>query len=333
MQGCAACGPVSGIGRQDGGDEMKNALITGSNGFAGRHLAELLVSRGWAVTGIDAAAGARAGVETRACDICDREQVAGAVRGLAPDAVFHLAGLTVALPGQGAEDFLRINAAGTVNLLEAGRREFPSSRFIVICSSAEYGLVAPEQVPIVEDTPLRPLTAYGLSKVSQDYAAQMFHLLHGMDVVRLRPFNHIGPGQEKPVSMAASFASQIAQIESGSHPPVIKVGNLGSVRDILDVRDVVRGYLAAAERGLKGDVYNIAGGQGSSGQSVLDHLLAMAGRRIAVEIDPARLQPGDVPISIGSTEKFHALTGWKKEIPMEQTLADILNHWRRRKRG
>ncbi len=312
---------------------MKKALITGSSGFAGRHLAELLAARGWAVTGLDAAADPGSATETLVCDICERCQVDEVLRGRSFDDVFHLAGLTVALPHQSAEDFFRTNVLGTINLLEAGRHRFPGSRFIVICSSAEYGLVRPDEVPIAETAPLKPLTVYGLSKVSQDYTAQMYHLLHDMDIVRLRPFNHIGPGQSKPVSMASAFASQIALIENGSQPPVIRVGNLGSVRDIIDVRDVVRGYLAAAERGIKGGIYNIAGGQGYSGQFVLDRLLAMSDRRIAVEADPDRLQSGDVPVSVGSTAKFHALTGWKKEIEMGQTLADILNYWRQRYRA
>jgi GDP-4-dehydro-6-deoxy-D-mannose reductase len=204
-----------------------------------------------------------------------------------------------------------------------------SSRIQVAGSSEEYGLVDPDELPITESQPLRPLSPYAVSKVSQDMLAYQYHQSYGLDVVRTRGFNHTGP-RRGSVFVCSNFAFQIASIELGRQEPVLRVGNLEARRDFTDVRDMVRAYALALEKGKPGEVYNICSGRSVSIQHVLDLLLERTTAKIAVETDPQRLRPSDVPVLEGSAERFHADTGWQPRIPFEQTLADLLDYWRAR---
>jgi GDP-4-dehydro-6-deoxy-D-mannose reductase len=196
-------------------------------------------------------------------------------------------------------------------------------------SSEEYGLVFPEELPIKETNALRPLSPYGVSKVAQDLLAYQYFKSYGLKAVRTRAFNHTGPRRPE-VFVTSNFAKQIVEIEKGKRKPVIYVGNLNAVRDFSDVRDVVRAYSLALDKGVPGEVYNIASGKGLKIQELLDKLVALSNVDLKIEQDTQRLRPADVELLIGSPEKFQKATGWKPEIPFEKTLKDMLNYWRER---
>jgi GDP-4-dehydro-6-deoxy-D-mannose reductase len=190
-------------------------------------------------------------------------------------------------------------------------------------------LVHPDETPITEQNPLRPLSPYAVSKVAQDFLGYQYFMSYGLRAVRTRGFNHEGPRRGE-VFVMSNFAKQIASIEAGLHEPVMRVGNLDAVRDFTDVRDMVRAYWLAAERGAPGEVYNIASGRGITIREMLDRLLAMSTVEVRVETDPERLRPSDVEVLLGDASKFRAATGWEPVIPLERTLADSLDYWRGR---
>jgi len=218
---------------------------------------------------------------------------------------------------------------GQVNILEAVRRIGLKARIQLACSSEEYGMVHPDELPIKETNPLRPLSPYAVSKVTQDMLGYQYWMSWKVDCVRTRGFNHEGPRRGE-VFVMSNFAKQIAAIEAGLHEPVIRVGNLDAVRDFTDVRDIVRAYWLAATRGEPGEVYNLASGRGITIREMLDRLLAMSRVEVRVETDPARLRPSDVEVLLGDASKFRAATGWEPHIPLDQTLADSLDYWRGR---
>jgi GDP-4-dehydro-6-deoxy-D-mannose reductase len=224
---------------------------------------------------------------------------------------------------------LTTNITGQTHLFEAIRALQLDPVVQIACSSEEYGLVKPEETPIRETNPLRPLSPYAVSKVGQDLLAYQYFQSYGLRVIRTRGFNHTGPRRGE-VFVTSNFAKQIASIEAGLRDPVIRVGNLDAVRDFTDVRDMVRAYWLAVTRGKPGEVYNIATGSGITIQELLDRLLALSTAEVEVEVDPERLRPSDVEILIGDSSKFRADTGWEPEIPLDQTLQDILNYWRER---
>jgi GDP-4-dehydro-6-deoxy-D-mannose reductase len=216
-----------------------------------------------------------------------------------------------------------------VNLFEAMRDLELPARVHIAGSSEEYGLVLPEEVPIREENPLRPLSPYAVSKVAQDLLAYQYWQSYRLHTVRTRGFNHTGPRRGE-VFVTSSFARQIAEIEKGLRDPVVLVGNLESVRDFTDVRDMVRAYWLALEQGGAGEVYNICSGRGYTARQVLDILLDLAHVKVRVQEDPARMRPSDVTLLVGDCSKFQNVTGWRPTIPFEVTLKDLLEHWRSR---
>jgi GDP-4-dehydro-6-deoxy-D-mannose reductase len=199
----------------------------------------------------------------------------------------------------------------------------------IACSSEEYGMVYPDEVPIAESNPLRPLSPYAVSKVAQDMMAYQYFQSYGLKTVRTRGFNHTGP-RRGDVFVTSNFAKQLASIEAGEQEPVIRVGNLEAVRDFTDVRDMVRAYWLAVTKGKPGEVYNVATGSGITIQELLDRLLALSTAKVRVEQDPERMRPSDVVRLVGDSSKFRADTGWAPEIPFDKTLADLLAYWRER---
>ena len=196
-------------------------------------------------------------------------------------------------------------------------------------SSEEYGLVLPDEVPITESNPLRPLSPYAVSKVAQDMLAYQYFRSYGMKTIRTRGFNHTGP-RRGDVFVSSNFAKQIASIEAGLQKPVIRVGNLEAVRDFTDVRDMVRAYWLAVTRATPGEVYNLGSGRGITIRELLDLLVGMSEVEVEVEIDPDRLRPSDVEVLLADSSKFRQETGWEPAIPLETTLADLLEFWRRK---
>jgi GDP-4-dehydro-6-deoxy-D-mannose reductase len=311
---------------------VTTALITGASGFAGRHLvAELERATNWEIVGVGrsrASIGSR--TQVLACDLRDANLIRRNVERFRPSVVFHLAAQSyvpkaIAAPAE----TLTNNLVAQVNLLEACRDVVPDATIVVVCSAEEYGFVEPDEVPVTEDQPFRPGNPYAVSKIAQDMLAYQYARSSAMRIIRLRPFNHFGPGQSDRFVLS-SFARQIADAEAGRIEPCILAGNLGARRDFLDVRDVVRAYRLAAEHSETRDVYNLATGQAWMIGDLLDQLRAMARIRLSVRQDPARMRPSDVPILSGDASKFRRLTGWEPEISITQSLQDLLDDWRRR---
>jgi GDP-4-dehydro-6-deoxy-D-mannose reductase len=246
-----------------------------------------------------------------------------------PDVVFHLAAqASVVASFDDPVGTLMDNAVGQLNVIQAVLGLAPAARLLVVGSAYEYGLVRPEENPIDESVPLRPMDPYAVSKVTQDLFGYQYALSHRLQAVRVRAFNHTGPRQSTEF-VASRFAKLIAEIEAGSRDPVLTVGNLAAIRDFTDVRDVVRAYFLAATKGQPGEVYNVGSGTGRTIQEILDGLVGMSRVPIAVQEDPALLRPLDVPALVCNAAKLHQHTGWSPEIELDRTLRDLLDYWRR----
>jgi GDP-4-dehydro-6-deoxy-D-mannose reductase len=310
------------------------ALITGAGGFVGGHLCQyLLAHTDWDLLGTVYPQQ----VETQPTeprlrlqhlDLREPEGVQALLEKAQPDHVFHLAAQSIpAASFDHPWDTLETNIRSQLNILHSVRVLGLRTCILVIGSNEEYGHPKKGDLPFTEESSLRPSSPYAVSKVTQDLMGLQFHLAYGLDVIRIRPFNHTGPGQS-PQFVIPAFASQIARIEAGLQEPVLKVGNLSAARDFSDVRDIVYGYHLAATKGKPGDVYNLASGQPHKISAVLDMLLSFTNVNIRVETDPERYRPIDVPVVYGSAEKFYQLTGWVPEFSFEQTLKDTLDYWR-----
>lgn len=310
------------------------ALITGISGFVGSHLAEhLLTNSDWEV------AGTIYGPDQNIRHLSDRLEVYPAelsrlpvvefvLERAHPDVIFHLAAQP--LTGHSFRDpwgTLATNISMQVSLLQAMVNIELDCRILIVGSSEEYGLVREEDLPVDEETPLRPMNPYAVSKIAQDMLGLQYHLSHGLDTIRLRPFNHIGPRQSLGF-VAPDFARQIALIEAGLQEPVMLVGNLEAERDFTDVRDVVRAYTLLATRGETGQVYNVGSGLAHPIREVLETLLSLTDVRITVETDPGRIRPSDVPCVVCDYRCLYEATGWQPAFPFEQSLRDILDYWR-----
>ncbi len=312
------------------------ALVTGAGGFAGKHLLSYLHSPvDWELYGkvlTHPAERRYEYVRWVSCDLTDREGAARMIDEVRPDFVFHLAAQSnVQQAFKDPEATLMNNVVGQLHLLDALRASTPDARVLVACSSEQYGLVKPEDIPIDEDTLFRPNNPYAVSKIAQDALAVQYFLSYGQPVIRVRSFNHIGPGQTEHF-VAAAFARQVALIETGQQEPVIHVGNLDAERDFTDVRDMARAYYLAVTQGEPGDVYNLGSGRGHTIRWLLDTLLSMSSAKVEVRNDPARMRPSDIPSLVCNPAKFEQHTGWQPTIPLEQTLADVLDYWREKVR-
>lgn len=311
-------------------------LITGITGFVGSHLAEFALGQGAEVYGsyrwrsrmenIEAIKNRLHLVE---CELTDAVSVTKMIDDVKPDRIFHLAAQSfVPTSWHAPQQTLSNNIISQLNIFEAIRGT--DTRIQLAGSSEEYGLVYPEETPIKETNPLRPLSPYGVSKVTQDMMGYQYYRSYGIYIIRTRAFNHTGPRRGQ-VFVTSNFARQVAMIEKGLQEPVVKVGNLEARRDYTDVRDIIRGYWLSLDGGCQpGEVYNICSGNSWKIQAVLDHLLSLSKVKVKVEVDPERLRPSDVPILVGDSTRFNKATGWKPEIPIEKTLEDLLNYWRER---
>ncbi|MFD0869752.1 GDP-mannose 4,6-dehydratase [Chlamydia abortus] len=312
------------------------ALITGISGFVGSHLAEYLLGKQVEVTGtirnrsrMDHIRHLK-DIQLVECELRDPFSVESLLAKVKPDLIFHLAAQSfVPTSWNSPVDTIHNNVAGQVNIFEAVRKHDLDCKIQIACSSEEYGHVEPDEVPIKETNPLRPLSPYAVSKVAQEYLGYQYHKSYGLKVIPTRTFNHTGPRRGENF-VTSNFAKQIAEIEKGIKPPVLMVGNLEAKRDFTDVRDVVRAYWLALEKGTPGETYNIASGKCCTIREMLNLLLSFSNKEITVQQDPERLRPSDVEILLGDYSKFHQATGWKPEIPFEQTMEDLLNYWRER---
>jgi GDP-4-dehydro-6-deoxy-D-mannose reductase len=317
---------------------MKRVLITGITGFVGSHLAEFLLEKKLEVHGIERWRSKTDNVEHIKnrlklvdADMRDAHSIEKVISDVEPDYIFHLAAQSfVPTSWNAPADTMTTNIIGTINLFEAVRKSRCDPRIQVAGSSEEYGLVFPDEVPIKETNPLRPLSPYGVSKVAQDRLSFQYHKSYGLKTVITRAFNHTGP-RRGDVFVTSNFSKQVAMIEKGIQKPVIKVGNLNARRDFSDVRDVVRAYWLSLQKCKFGEVYNICSGNSRTIQSLLDLVLSLSRKRdIRTEKDPSRMRPSDVEVLQGDCTKFKKTTGWKTEIPFEKTMEDLLNYWRER---
>ncbi len=316
-------------------------LITGVAGFVGRHLArELARDEREELNGTDHRMGGdwepdetlRCHLKShRPLDVTNFEQVRGCILESRPDRIVHLAA-----QASGAESITspagtyRVNAIGALNVLEASRLDLPGATVLLVGSADVYGSGAPGQ-KLREDAPLKPKNAYALSKVAADQLGELYGLSYGLRVIRTRTFSHTGPGQG-PRFAIAGWADQLARIEAGLVAAEIKVGNLEGVRDYGDVRDVARAYRLLLERGAPGEAYNVCTGRGHIMRHLLDILCSIAGFKPTIVQDPTRVRSRDSDFLVGDPAKVQKATGWKPEIPIEQTLADLYREARERVR-
>ncbi len=314
-------------------------LVTGITGFAGSHLVDYILAeqRGVEIVGIQRWRSRTENVEhfldrvrMVECDLRDASSVRDVLDEVRPDWIFHLAAQSfVPTSWTAPTESLVTNIIGQLNIFEAVKKLHIMPRIQLACSSEEYGMVTENELPIRETNPLRPLSPYAVSKVGQDMLGYQYFMSFKLPVIRTRGFNHEGP-RRGPVFVCSDFAKQIADIEKGRRPAVIRVGNLEARRDFSDVRDVVRGYWLGLEKGKPGEVYNICSGRAWTIREMLDRLLGMTQVKVTIEPEPSRMRPSDVPILLGDAGKFRKATGWEPKIPFEQTLRDLLEYWRAR---
>jgi GDP-4-dehydro-6-deoxy-D-mannose reductase len=311
------------------------ALITGIAGFAGRHLTEYLLSRGDEVAGLEAAEPEETAdfvkknkVKIYHGDLRDEEMLAKALKQFKPDTLFHMAAQTsVRLSFENPLETFSVNIIGTLILLETISKVEIPIKTLLITSSEIYGPLTPEECPVTENHPLKPVNPYAVSKATVDLMAYQYLKAYGMPIYVARAFSHSGPYQ-KTVGVLSDWAFQIAKIDLGYSQPVIKVGNMSVKRDYSDVRDVVRGYVDIVEKGKPGEPYNVCSGIGYQLSYLLDEYKKFTDKKISIVTDQSRMRPVDIPILIGSNEKINKDTGWKPTIPIEQTLKDTYMYWR-----
>ncbi|MCJ7621211.1 MAG: GDP-mannose 4,6-dehydratase [Anaerolineae bacterium] len=313
------------------------ALITGVCGFAGSHLADyLLTHTDLEVYGTDIVSGGaniahiRDDLELIVGDMSDAEVASEILSKANADCVFHLAAQAfVPLSWSNPWQTMENNIRSQLNILEILVGSGARPKVLVVGSADEYGMILPDELPVTEDTPLRPYSPYAVSKIAQDMLGYQYFVSHGLPIVRVRPFNHIGTRQS-PAFVTSDFAKQIAEIEDGRREPRLLVGNLEAKRDFTDVRDMVRGYYLALERGEDGEVYNLGAERAYSIREALEALLEMSEAQIDVVQDPSRMRPSDVPVVVSDCSKFRQRTGWRATVNLRESLKEILDYWRER---
>lgn len=312
------------------------SLITGITGFVGSHLAELLLKEGHNVYGISRFYGGNDNLEKIEddlnlydVDLLDEANLFGLISEIRPDYIFHLAAQSfVPVSWKSPNETLKPNILGSYNLFEAVRKAEIDPVIQIAGSSEEYGLVYPHESPIDELQPLRPMSPYGVSKIAMDFAGFQHHQSYGTKIILTRAFNHEGPRRGEGF-VISNFAKQIIEIEKGKRK-ILEHGNLTAIRDFTDVRDMVKAYLLAVKKCNYGDVYNISSGVGYEIEDILHRLLNISGVGVQFMQDKSRMRPSDVPTLVGNPKKFYSKTGWIPKIPIEKTLKDTLDYWRKR---
>jgi GDP-4-dehydro-6-deoxy-D-mannose reductase len=296
------------------------ALVTGAGGFVGVHLVRHLEASGDEVSQLERT--------VDGIDVTDEQALTEAVVAARPEVIYHLAGAAdVGGSWSAPQETFLANALGTLNLLEAARQA-SVDRVLAVTSADVYGRVTEDELPLHEEQPLRPVSPYAASKVAADALAQQAWLGHRLPVMRVRAFNHLGPGQSDKF-VAPSLAARIAHNEHRGTDEV-PIGNMTPMRDITDVRDVVRAYRLLMQHGEPGEVYNVCSGRAVAVKEIADILLGMAERPMRLVTDPALQRPVDIPVLVGDNSRLRKATGWEPTIALDQTLADVLADWRTR---
>lgn len=307
--------------------EPRVALITGALGFGGRHLVAALRNSAWELLGLvrhQPPDSSGSGLRLVEADLLQPAALGAVIRDVAPDYVFHLAAAT---PPAGDRECFDVNVRGATSLLEALGRHCPEASVLVVGSDAQYGPLDPTFVPTRESAPMRPVGAYGRSKVLQETVALRYATMTGLRVVCVRPFNYIGPGQSDHF-VVSHIARQIARAERGDRECVVELGSVAAMRDFTDVRDMAHAFIRALLLGSDSAVYNVGSGTPHSIGEVAATLAGMATRPMAVRSLPGRARPGEVAITTCDSSLFRQATGWAPEVPLEQTLSDTLAYWR-----
>lgn len=316
---------------------MKRVLITGASGFVGGYLAEHLLALGdYDIYGtyLTEKSKEESPVNNKIhfiqTDLQNQDQTERLIMEVQPEYVYHLAAMaSVWTSFQDPIGTFHANIDAQLMLFESLRKaQLLTSRVLVVGSAEEYGYITPEDLPVDEETPLRPANPYSVSKISQDFLGLQYTISYKMPIIRIRPFNHVGPRQA-PGFVLSDFARQVAEIEKGEMEPIIRVGNMEARRDFTDVRDMVKVYPLVLEKGIPGEVYNAGSGKSHKIQEVMDLLISFSHQTIKVESDPTKFRPADVSEIIADTTKITTLTGWKPEIPFETTVKDTLDYWRK----
>ncbi len=306
------------------------ALIIGAAGFVGGHLMDHMLHLGWKVgaTKMPQEKIQKQDVLVYDLDILNPAAICAVFADFEPDCIVHLAAQSsVALSWKNPALTIDVNVKGAAHVLEAVRALERKPRLLLIGSGEQYGHVREGECPIGEENALRPGNIYAATKVCQDMLGKIYADAYGVDVMMVRAFNHVGPAQH-PMFVVASFCKQVAEIEAGLCPPILKVGNLSARRDFTDVRDVVRAYALLLQKGRRGEVYNVGSGKAVPISRLLEQIVSLSSKKIAVQVDPARLRPVDIPIIEADICKLQSDTGWAPSLPLERTLADTLAYWR-----
>jgi len=308
-------------------------LITGAEGFAGRHLAPHLLEQGHEVYGtILRNIGLKPPLHEKLvaipANLNNYDTIAEAFEIAKPDWVFHLAAISN-LPKSfmHAMDAWKTNMIGSLHVFEAARKASVRMHILFVSSAAVYGTVTEKDLPLSETAELRPAEPYGASKAAGEMAAMQFRQSFGLRIVRVRSFNHTGPGQP-PQFVVSEFARTIAMAEAGKAPPVMHVGNLRATRDLTDVRDVIKAYILLLKKGMPGDVYNVCSGTGVVIRDVLDMMLSMSPVKFEIKTAYEKIRPVELPVLVGDNRKIREEIGWEPAIPLEKTLRDSLDWWR-----
>lgn len=307
------------------------ALIIGAAGFVGGYLISHLVNDcGWQVTATklenEIIESDQASIYN--LNILDKQAIVNVLKEIRPDYIFHLAAQSsVALSWKDPALTVDVNIKGSINVLDAVKESGCNSRILLIGSGEEYGHVLPDEIPVNESNNLRPGNIYAVTKACQNMIGKLYADAYNMDIIMVRAFNHVGPKQS-PIFVVSDFCKQVAEIEKGFREPVLKVGNLSAKRDFTDVRDVVRAYSLLIQKGQSGETYNVGSGKAISIEEILKMILSHSPAKIKVEIDETKLRPVDVPIITADISKLQEHTGWDRQIYLEKTILDTLEHWR-----
>lgn len=309
---------------------MSKGLVIGAAGFVGSYLIEEMYSCGMEISATKLPHERLENQHARVydLDILDKEAIVTLLLEIRPDYIFHLAaqssvGLSWKNPGLTVD----VNIKGSINVMDAVRELYYKPRVLLIGSGEEYGHIRPGETPIREENPLRPGNIYAATKACQNMIGSIYAQAYDMQLMMVRSFNHIGPGQA-PMFVVSDFCKQVAEIEKGLREPVMYVGNLAAKRDFTDVRDVVKAYVKLIKRGVSGETYNMGSGHAVEIRKILDMIISMSKKEIRVEIDPNKIRPVDVPIIEADIAKLHELTGWEPQIELAQTIKDTLDYWR-----
>jgi len=310
------------------------ALIIGATGFVGGHLINELEKARWDVCGTKLPTEkADISILLYELDIQNAGEVLDVITQSKPDCVFHLAAQSsVAVSWNKPALTVDINVKGVINLLEAVRAQEKPPKVILVGSSEEYGEIKPDELPVSENTPLRPVNMYACTKATQGMIGKLYAKAYNLSIISVRAFNHIGPGQSDTF-VIPNFCKQVAEIEATGKKGVIDVGNLNSKRDFTDVRDIVRAYRLLADYGKSGEVYNIGSGKAISIEECLRIILEQSKTEITTRQVKSRMRPSDTPTIEADISRLVECTGWKPEILLNETLADVLAEWRRKTGG